>query len=907
MTSQRSTLRLLRVLLLSAVMLVAFASPSAASVSTLYAATGSGCSLSDLYTFDPSNGAVLTGPTPITIGGQQAQSVTGLAIDPTTGTLYGFMNDNVVGDGVCPARGNGTLLTINRTTGVATTVGSLGLAQIQSPDMSFDPFGNLYAWAENDSSGGVDTLYSLNKSTGTSTRIGPLCDDCPTYQTGLGIDSKGRMYLKWGNDVDGTLQRVNQFNGAVFNDVDLDSVNTHNMLAFGPGDVLYTGSRGGSGFTLRTLNPTTGAFTTVGSNSVFNVTALAWDSTSFTPPDQADLFLAKAVDDPEPSVGDPVTFTLTVLNGGPDDATGVKVKDLLGPGFTYVSDTPSQGTYDEATGIWNVGSITDSGNATLQITATVAAASNHINEAEIVDAATFDPNSVFGSGEGDTHAALALPPALYAATGANGFGNDGNCGGTPSSLYAVDPTTGDATLIGPIMIGATQARHVTGLGVDPTDGSLYAYMNGQDTSSSCLDFGQGTLLSINELTGGASTISTLGGVPIESPDISFDPFGELYAWNRSNPTGSEANDLWALDKSTGASSKVGECGSCSGGAVGLAVDSTGRMYVKPGSTLYRLNQFTGHRFSPVNLNVFSQNILAFGPSDVLYAGERQSSGLSLQTINPSTGNVTVVGSNDVDNVSAIAWDLGTTTPPLLTDISLDKDVINGSPSNWGENVIFTISVGIDSGNDATNVLVKDLLPAGFTYVSDNSGGDYDETTGIWDVGDLFYGAPDSIAITASVNPAGSYLNKAEVVDSTEFDGDSVPGSGEGDTFDSLTVTPTANPAVDAAAEVSVSGPSKTTATSKGFSVTIRNVGSQTFSVNQANLDVALNGNGSAASCKSFSSTVKPGRKVTAHCSANIATLGLTRPAPVTYEATVDVPADGFTINDSDDSGPRATS
>ena len=87
---------------------------------------------------------------------------------------------------------------------------------------------------------------------------------------------------------------------------------------------------------------------------------------------------------------------------------------------------------------------------------------------------------------------------------------------------------------------------------------------------------------------------------------------------------------------------------------------------------------------------------------------------------------------------------------------------------------------------------------------------------------------------------------------------------------------------------------------------IRNDGSQNFTVNGSHLDVDLNGNGSAASCKPFSTTLKPGRSVRAHCSANIAMLGLSPGNQVTYNGTVDVPTDGFTNNDHDEENRTAS-
>jgi len=84
-----------------------------------------------------------------------------------------------------------------------------------------------------------------------------------------------------------------------------------------------------------------------------------------------DLRLIKDVDSVNPHVGGTVTYTISVENLGPDDATNVQVTDILPPGLIFVSAVPNQGSYNQVSGIWTVGSITPSQFPNLTITATV--------------------------------------------------------------------------------------------------------------------------------------------------------------------------------------------------------------------------------------------------------------------------------------------------------------------------------------------------------------------------------------------------------------------------------------------------------------------------------------------------------------------------------------------------------
>ncbi|MFO0902488.1 MAG: DUF11 domain-containing protein [Pirellulales bacterium] len=119
------------------------------------------------------------------------------------------------------------------------------------------------------------------------------------------------------------------------------------------------------------------------------------DSEALTP-NQLDLAVVKTVDDSTPNLNQNVTFTVNVTNNGPTAATGVQITDLLPTGLTFVSATPSTGTYSSATGVWTLGALSNtagSNTASMQIVATVTGSSVITNTATISAVDQFDTNT----------------------------------------------------------------------------------------------------------------------------------------------------------------------------------------------------------------------------------------------------------------------------------------------------------------------------------------------------------------------------------------------------------------------------------------------------------------------------------------------------------------------------------
>ena len=161
-------------------------------------------------------------------------------------------------------------------------------------------------------------------------------------------------------------------------------------------------------------------------------------------PQQADLSLSKTVSNANPTVGTNVTFTVTLRNLGPDPATNVTVNDLLPAGLTFVSATPSQGSYNSGTGVWTVGTVTTATQQTLQIQATVVSPSMLTNTATVTHSDQFDPNTANNSASVAINAGGNSAPTISKVFGAASI----PVGGTTSLTFTLTNPNGATMLTG---------------------------------------------------------------------------------------------------------------------------------------------------------------------------------------------------------------------------------------------------------------------------------------------------------------------------------------------------------------------------------------------------------------------------------------------------------------------------
>jgi len=111
----------------------------------------------------------------------------------------------------------------------------------------------------------------------------------------------------------------------------------------------------------------------------------------------SDLQVTKTVDIPSPGLGSSVQFQVQVTNAGPDSAPSVELQDLLPAGMSIpgaMSPFATHGSYNSATGTWQIGTLNSGVQATLNIPVVprqYVTPECYVNQASIPSYTGYDP------------------------------------------------------------------------------------------------------------------------------------------------------------------------------------------------------------------------------------------------------------------------------------------------------------------------------------------------------------------------------------------------------------------------------------------------------------------------------------------------------------------------------------
>ncbi|WP_277871163.1 DUF7507 domain-containing protein [Dokdonella fugitiva] len=476
---------------------------------------------------------------------------------------------------------------------------------------------------------------------------------------------------------------------------------------------------------------------------------------------QADLGVTKTVDDPAPDVGDSVTFTVTVHNNGPSDATGVALSDALPPGLVFISATPSQGSYDNIAGVWTVGTLDAAGpgsSATLTVVAEVAAAGAMTNTASVSAADQPDPNGANNSAS----ASLNGNPVADLAVTKSG----------PATV-----TPGDDVVYTIVVRndGPSDASNV--VVVDPTPAGLVFVSNAGacTTTYPCM---LATLAS-----GASATITTTYTVPADYAGA--NPIVNTASVSATEP------DPDSTDNQSSASTSVGA------GNANLSIVKTGPATVASGGAIAYTLLVTNNGPSPANGASYSDDVPA-GIDAITAACGGEAGGaacgtqpvVSGNTVSgtignlPSGGSVLVTidgvapaGPVALSNTASVEPPAGVNDPDLIdnrstvvtavgapsADLAIDKT--GPASAIEGGNVTYTLTVTNNGPDVATAAQIVDPVPAGLAFVAASlpCAGGFPCA-----LGDLAPGASTIVTVTYTVGAGlgGSVTNTATVTSTT---------------------------------------------------------------------------------------------------------------------------------------------
>ncbi|MEM1095151.1 MAG: T9SS type A sorting domain-containing protein [Bacteroidota bacterium] len=153
----------------------------------------------------------------------------------------------------------------------------------------------------------------------------------------------------------------------------------------------------------------------------------------------ADLELDVRVNAPTVSVGREVTFSVDVSNRNGSDASGVQVSNPLSnlpAGIALKQISPQRGTYNTASGLWNVGTVQRGETVTFDFTVEIMADGAYTGCAEIAQSSPTDPDSTPYDGIRQDDLACATTTTQGATPGSDaGLESNGRLAGKLAQRY----------------------------------------------------------------------------------------------------------------------------------------------------------------------------------------------------------------------------------------------------------------------------------------------------------------------------------------------------------------------------------------------------------------------------------------------------------------------------------------
>ncbi|WP_407409737.1 CARDB domain-containing protein, partial [Methanobrevibacter sp.] len=457
--------------------------------------------------------------------------------------------------------------------------------------------------------------------------------------------------------------------------------------------------------------------------------------------------------------GDTITWTITVTNHGPDAAVNSTLKDVLPEGVVYVSHSTPNGTYDNEKAVWSIGELPVGETVTLTIVTTANTTNATVYRNVSVSSDTYDPNL---SNNYDNSSVVIPPEAdlTINKTVSNASAHKGD-----SISWTITVTNN----------GPDAAVNVTVCDVIPA-GLIYNGVISVDDGSF-----DGKVWSVDEIASGKSLVlvinTTVDTTNVTIPNV-VNVTSDIYDPNETNNNASNSTEIPPeADLEVIIVNNFEESGDVchKGDTITWTITVTNHgpddavnttlSDVLPDGVIY-VSHSTPNGTYDNESAVWTIGDMPVGETVTLTIVTKANATNTTvnRDVNVSSDTYDPDMSNNKDNSSVVI-------PPeadLLVNITNNFEE-NGTSAHNGEEVVWTITVTNNGPDDAINTILKDILPDGLIYVSDDSNGTYDNESAVWTIGDLPVGETVTLTIRSLVNASNVTITKDVSVKSDTYD------------------------------------------------------------------------------------------------------------------------------------------
>ena len=453
-----------------------------------------------------------------------------------------------------------------------------------------------------------------------------------------------------------------------------------------------------------------------------------------------DLAITKVVDNANPLFDSIITYTITVVNNGPDKSFNVTVGDLLPDGVKFIS---SNGQYNPDTGVWFVGDLDANESVTLKIVVQVIKVGNITNNVNVTGTG-HDTNLT----NNNDSVSVSVPDCviLDISKVAN------------STVIVAGENVGYTVVInnyGPSVANDVVLKDV--YNVKELFGLQYS-LNGKDW------FNYNEAINLGNIDVGASVTVYFRA------KVNASVRGDVL---------NIVNIITSVDDARG-NFTDNETVNVIANTTLVVIKDAEIKELNPGDIIHYIITVTADGSSD-SLNVNLRDILDNKLLDINSAKYSINGGIlsdfngNIYLGNMLTGTAVtvdiwakVLSSADRDvfnlvNVTSDEHPEGNTSNVSvhvrIVDLAVDK-LVNNSVPKYLDMIEYTIVVVNNGPDKSFNVTVGDLLPDGVKFISSN--GQYNPDTGVWFVGDLDANESVTLKIVVQVIKVGNITNNVNV-------------------------------------------------------------------------------------------------------------------------------------------------